>query len=199
MQNNKAKLQNDSELRNRSEEILADDPEEIRTTPPEHTDGLIHELQVHQIELELQNEELRKTHLELELSHRKYFDLFDLAPVGYFTLDEKALIQEANFTGSELLGANDAYVIGKKFTDFIASDSQDIFYLHSKEVSSNHEKKTCELKLKRKDGSEFNAELICMPWRDTEGNITQLLIAVTDKQREFSTLHIEPPCPSVKP
>ena len=67
---------------------------------------LVHELQVHQIELEMQNDELRRTQSELELSRTQYFDLYDLAPVGYFTLSEKGMIL-GNLTGANLLARAD--------------------------------------------------------------------------------------------
>ena len=144
------------------------------------SDQLIHELQVHQIELEMQNEELRRVQLELEESRSKYFSLFDLAPVGYFTLDENSLILEANLTSAELLALERCDLIKRKFSHFITQDSQDVFYLHCKQVLRTKKKQTCELRLKRKDSSEFYAELLSISCQDPEGNFSQFRIAVTD-------------------
>ena len=79
-----------------SENLKALSPEEIRKT--------IHELHVHQIELEMQNEELRRAQAELDAARSRYFDLYDLAPVGYCTISEKGLILEANLTAATMLG-----------------------------------------------------------------------------------------------
>ena len=95
-----------SDLRKRAESILnesADVLEEVDLSP-EKMRLLVHELQVHQIELEMQNEDLRQAQLALEESRDNYLDLYDYAPIGYFTLDENALILEANLSGGGLLG-----------------------------------------------------------------------------------------------
>ena len=93
-----------SELRRRAEELLRQRPEDIQAIPGGDIQRLIHELRVHQIELEMQNEEVRKTQGEINELLTKYFDLYELAPVGYFVLDKKGLILEANLTGANLLG-----------------------------------------------------------------------------------------------
>src|SRR3989339_1238105 len=80
---------------------------------------LIHELQVHQIELDIQSDELRKTLAELEASRERYFDLYDLAPVGYITIDDKGLICEANLTIASLWGRDKCELSGLPFTSFI--------------------------------------------------------------------------------
>ena len=99
---------NYAKLRWQAEEILREkgtwSPEKLGTLSPEETRQTLHELCVHQIELEMQNEELRRTQVELDDARARYFDLYDLAPVGYCTISEKGLIQEANLTAATLLG-----------------------------------------------------------------------------------------------
>ena len=94
-----------ADLRRRAEEkAKADEDKALDTLPPVEARQVLHELRVHQIELEMQNEELRRAQAELEASRARYFDLYDLAPVGYVTLSEKGLILEANLTAATLLG-----------------------------------------------------------------------------------------------
>ena len=79
---------------------------------------LVHELEVHQIELEMQNEELRKAQIEIEESRTKYFELYDFAPVGYFSLDSKGMIVEANLTSAAILGIERSLLLRKSFFRF---------------------------------------------------------------------------------
>ena len=94
-----------AELRQRAEaQVRARDVAQPAQLTPAQTGQLTYELQVHQVELEIQNEELRQTHAVLTASQARYFDLYDLAPVGYLTLSGNGLIQEANLTAATLLG-----------------------------------------------------------------------------------------------
>ena len=93
---------------------------------------MLHELRVHQIELEMQNEELRRAQAELDAARARYFDLYDLAPVGYCTLSEQGLILEANLTAATLLGVARGALVKQPFTRFILKEDQDIYYLHRK-------------------------------------------------------------------
>ena len=145
-----------SDLRGRAEEkFRAADakPEEPQSTA--ELKRLVHELQVHQIELEMQNEELRRTQTELEASRTRYFDLYDLAPVGYFTLSENGAILEANVTGAGLLGVGRSDLLKQPLTHFILPDDQDIFYNHRRRLSATHSPQVCELRMIRKDAAPF--------------------------------------------
>ncbi|MDO9109346.1 MAG: PAS domain S-box protein, partial [Desulfatirhabdiaceae bacterium] len=119
----------------------------------------LHELQVHQIELEMQNEELRSSQEELDAARARYFDLYDLAPVGYLTVSEKARILEANLTAAALLGLTRDTLDKQPISRFIHNEDQDIYYLHRKQLFETGELQTCELRLMKKDGTAFWASL----------------------------------------
>jgi hypothetical protein len=123
-----------SELRKRVEGKLNSLSIPIEKVSDEEVRKLAHELQVHQIELEMQNEELCKTQLLIEESRRKYLDLFDFAPLGYFTISEKGLILESNLTGSAMLGVERSLLINKPISKFIFSEDQDKYYLFTADV-----------------------------------------------------------------
>ena len=149
-----------SDLRRRAEEKsgAADaKAEELPSTA--ELKRLVHELQVHQIELEMQNEELRCTQEELEASRTRYFDLYDLAPVGYFTIDEKGVILEANVTGAGLLGVDRRDLPEQPLTRFILPDDQDIFYKHRRQLFATHSPQVCELRMVKRDAAPFWARL----------------------------------------
>jgi PAS domain S-box-containing protein len=146
-------------LRDEAEEKLAQffgAPCEMLEKNPEE---LLHELQVHKIELEMQNKELRKTQLALEESRQKYADLYDFAPVGYFTFTPEALIKEINLTGAALLGVARQKLIKARFRAFVALSDLDLWDQHFLSVLQQEEKQTCDLMLKRQDGSTFQADL----------------------------------------
>ena len=92
-----------SDLRHRAEEMLRKQLETLDMIPSADVQSIVHELQVHQIELEVQNDELRRAQQELAASREKYFDLYDLAPVGYVSLNEKGIILESNLTAASML------------------------------------------------------------------------------------------------
>lgn len=116
---------------------------------PEETRQTLHELRVHQIELEMQNKELRTAHMKIDSLRARYFDLFNLAPVGYFTLSEHGQILEANLTAATLLGVVRDTLVKQPMIRFIHKDDQDIYYLHSKKLFETGESQTCELRVER--------------------------------------------------
>lgn len=171
--------QADKELRRRAEESLDKASAGQMESSGMDTHKLFHELRVHQVELEMQNEELRQSQAELESSLNRYLELFDFAPIGYFTLDEKGLIQEVNLTGADMLGYDRAFLRGKDFTGFVAPNSQDEFYLHRKQAFEAHSKHICELKLISKNGAGFHVQLQTLAVGD-DGNNSRLRIAAID-------------------
>lgn len=112
---------------------------------------LFHELRVHQIELEMQNEELKRAQLELEESRAMYAGLYDFAPTGYFTLDEQGRIVEANRTFLSMLGVRRDEVIKKRFHHFILPEDQDVYFLYQKRTGEAGKTLLCELRVLRKD------------------------------------------------
>src|ERR1035437_763575 len=91
------------------------------------TQRLLHELQVHQIELELQNEELRNSRAQVEAAASRYTDIYDFAPVGYFTLKSNGVITQTNFAGARLLGLDRSRLVGKSFESFVSRADRPAF------------------------------------------------------------------------
>ena len=108
---------------------------------------LVHELQVHQIELEMQNEELQRANDKTETALRKYTMLYDFAPMGFFTLNSKGKIEEVNFTGAEMLGDRRFSLVGSNFRFFVSGESKADFNAFLDKVYASTSKESCEVNL----------------------------------------------------
>ena len=122
-------------------------------------DKLVHELRVHQVELEMQNEELRGAQEQIAESRNDYADLYDFAPVGYLTFNGEALITGANLTGAALLGVERQKLLKRRFRQFVEPADAGLWDRHFVSVLQQGEKQSCDLLLRRKDGSTFYARL----------------------------------------
>ncbi|MCP4379516.1 MAG: hypothetical protein GY794_25510 [bacterium] len=121
------------DLRTRAESLLQKQPEESSRLSPDETQRLIHELRTHQIELELQNEELRQTQTALEASRNRYVDLYDFAPLGYLAMNEHGLITEANLTCATMLGRDRSALLKLSLAHLIVKeDGMPIFCIAGK-------------------------------------------------------------------
>jgi len=169
-----------SSLRKRAEEFLNKHPEVIKEITSGDVKKLVEDLHIHQIELEIQNEELRRAQLELEASRDRYSDLYDFAPVGYVTISENGSVLQANLSCTAMLGVERSSLIGKPFSRFINKNDQDVFYLHRKALFETKAKQVCELRLVRKDRTQFHAQLQSNLVKDTEGDIAQTRTTITD-------------------
>jgi PAS domain S-box-containing protein len=147
------KLQGESKgdsLRKRAEKVLSQKPQDIQKVPVEDMRRLIHELDVHQIELDMQNEELRRQQTESDEAKARYRNLYDFAPIGYFTFDPDGRIAEVNLTGARLLGLPRSRLIGRLFSVFVERDFLALFRMHLQEVFASDVRQTCELKIRQK-------------------------------------------------
>ncbi len=150
-------------LRKKAEEVLASRPGPVMKKSRAEADALIHDLELHQIELEMQNDELRRTQNRLEESNRELADLYDYAPVGYLTLGAKSEITKINLTATELLGYKKRFLAGKPFTTLVHRDDQDTFYLYLKGLRAGTSM-ACEIRLYKKGRTSFDAQLVSVPF-----------------------------------
>jgi PAS domain S-box-containing protein len=176
-----------AELRRRAEERLREKQRSQRSkvgdqSAAEETQRLLHELQVHQIELEIQNEELQHTRAEVEATLGQYIDLYDFAPVGYFTLDRDGTIGQVNLTGARLLGVERSGLVNRRFGLLVSADSRTAFNAFLKKVFDSQAKETCELALRE----EANDPL----WGHIEAAATQdgqacraAVVDITERKR----------------
>ena len=172
-------------LRRQAEEMVAQTTEPQEALSVEGTRQTLHELRVHQIELETQNEELRLAQAELDTIRERYFDLYDLAPVGYFTINEGGRILEANFTAAKLLGYTRNDLANQLITRFILKEDQGVYYLHSNQLFGTGESQTCELQMVKKDGVPFWVRLEGAAVKDRDGAFVCRVVMsdITDSKR----------------
>jgi PAS domain S-box-containing protein len=167
-------------LQDRAKALLKENPSSFNEIAPSDLHELIEKLKIHQIELEMQNDELCSTQARLEASQHKYFELYDLAPVGYVAMNPKGIILEINLTAADLLGFPRSQLLSKYFGQFVFPDFQDIFYIHCNTVSKTREKKNCELKFVKKDGRQVYVQMNTLPIQSENGKVSELHATMTD-------------------
>ncbi|HET6244327.1 MAG: PAS domain-containing sensor histidine kinase [Bacteroidetes bacterium] len=160
MKTKKNKLTDSFQLLNPTERLINKKKAEMMGKANRgNLDMLIHELHVYQVELEIQNEELKRAKKEIEISRNKYADLYDFSPIGYFTFDQEGFIQEVNLAASKILRINRDFLIHKMFHIYIVPEFWDDFNDFLKETMQSDVKQTCEIQMLNKDGEVFHAQL----------------------------------------
>ncbi len=151
----------------------------------EEAQKLIHELQVHQIELEMQNEELQRTQHELTVERASYFSLYDLAPVGYITVNCEGFILKTNLAAARILDRVREDLLNQSFYQTIYPEDQDIFYLCRKKVLKTSKLQACELRMVKKNGAPFWVSLACSTERFETDAPSYLIVLsdITDRRR----------------
>lgn len=147
------KISQAAELRQKAERRLGKKKKDKSAKEPAESDilSLVHELQVHQIELEMQNEELLRANASVQEISSKYADLFNFAPVGYFSWDGKGRILEINLAGAAMLGLVSSAAINTRFAQYVAREDLLVFADFCNRVLSSDQKQTCEIALQRGD------------------------------------------------
>ncbi|MCB0166759.1 MAG: PAS domain S-box protein, partial [Anaerolineae bacterium] len=141
---------------------------------------IVEDLRIHQVELEIQNQDLREAQQQLEISREQYRVLYDSAPVGYFTLDAAGVILAANLTGAALLNVERPALLQQSFLSFTDYADRDTFYLHLRRCISTQTGQACEVRLLPKKGDPFIAHLESTPAVDTLKGIPYIRTIVID-------------------
>ena len=170
--------------------------ESRREPAKEDLGAILHELEVHQIELEIQNRELRETREELEASRDRYASLYDFAPIGYVTLDRNGCIQQINLTGATMLGKERSWLMRKPFVAYVATSDAGKFLEYLWRSVQGEEQATVELGLTVKDGSCIQVQLVSVPiedrgttvYRTAMSDITSRKLAADELRRAHDEL-----------
>jgi len=189
------------DLRKRAEQAMHDETLPLHDMSEEEVAGLLHELRVHQVEMEMQNETLRQAQVELEQSRTKYTDLFDFAPVGYLVFDGDGVVVEANLTATGMLQVERSQLIGKPLVALLQPASRDPWRLHCQSVFKSGQTQECDLELKREDDTQMVVRLRSQPVKNEKDEVVQCRTAMTnitalaraeyrlrDSERRFRTL-----------
>ncbi len=146
---------------------------------------ILHELRVHRIELEMQNEDLRRSQENLEAARARYYDFYNLAPVGFCSISEKGKILETNLVTAEMLRSDRSMLVMKMFSGYILKEDQDIYYLLCKQLLESGEPQACELRMIKTDGAEFWVHLAATAALDAAGEpVSRFVLSdITDRKK----------------
>jgi PAS domain S-box-containing protein len=175
-----------AELRRRAEarlrEKLSEPPKGGAWTTAPEMQRLVQELQIHQIELELQNEQLEQARTEIQKALERYTDLYEFAPVGYFTLDHDGTIRQVNLTGSGLLGVDRSRLVNRRFGLFVVENSRAAFRAFAEKVSASQSQETCETMLLREGKPPFYARIEAKSF-DHGQECRAVVVDITERKR----------------
>lgn len=174
------KSMKDADLRRQAEDQLRVTNRDVAAMPVQDVQRLVHELQVHQIELEMQNEELRRTQAELEAARDRYADLYNFSPAGHLTLYRHGTIMEANLRAGTLLGFNLNELVRQPLARFIAAEDAALYQRHCQEVLKAGTRQTCEVRLRAADGILRWVHLESLAVHEEPGPATHWRMALLD-------------------
>ena len=161
-------------------EFINKSPSAIRKMPPRSIQYLIEDLQIQKTDLEMDNKKLHSDQMKLREQAAKYSDLYENSPAGYFSMDEKGIILEANITGATMLGVERGILKGRPFSGFIAGQDRKIFSLHCKELLETKTRQSCALRLMKPNGFRFHVRLESIVLPDEKEKSSQFRAVVSD-------------------
>ncbi len=176
-------------LRRRAERVTDQRGGDVDLPPADELPRLVHELRVHQVELEMQNEALREARAELERSRDRYADLYDFAPVGYLTLDERGIIREVNLTACAMLGRERKRLVGHPLVGFVNPPGKNRFYEHLRRCreASPGEEATAEITFNPHGREPFIGLVRTSAGEDRQTGARQCRAAITDVTAQKQT------------
>lgn len=172
-------------LRQKAETFLRHHPENLDDLSKEDMKRLIHELGTYQIEMKMQTDELREARQELEDSRGRLADLYDFAPVGYFSLDRQGQIISVNLTGASLLGTDKSKMARCPFIVFVSEEDREAFHQYLRRALREEGKLGTELRLRKKDGALLPVLIEGLPIRDDTGDVVEIRISISDISRRI--------------
>ena len=168
-----------AELRQQAEDIVAS--RQVVDPLPGDADRILHELRVHQVELEMQNENLRRVALELEEANARVQELYDMVPIGYFTVNFKGMISDVNLTGATLLGTPKASLLNTPMSLFITKEDQYAYYDARQEMITDLLPRSYEWSMIRSNGKQFKARIQATAGQDRETGMPFLRLTLNEK------------------
>ncbi|TSD62906.1 PAS domain S-box protein [Inquilinus sp. KBS0705] len=167
-------------LRIKAEKMLTDIGQRKLMTSDQDIQALFQELQVHQIELEMQNDELKTANEGLELQQIKFSSIYNLAPLGYFILNNYGVIEEVNNAGAFLIEGGKAGLLGKRMMQFVSHEYSETFYRFFKDMQGSQAKQSCQLKMISRANTEFYAQVEGTAISPLTGGGAEYYIAIID-------------------
>jgi PAS domain S-box-containing protein len=191
----KETTQLNAELRRQAESKLSKLSKKTAQAPKTNADiqRLVQELQVHQIELEMQNDELLQARMQLESTLNMYIELYAFAPVGYFTLARDGTIRHCNLTGAKLMGVGLSGLIGRRFDIFISPESRPTFDIFLDKVFTSQNKEICDVVIEAKGPAPFWVHIIgaCETSDDKVGSCYAIVSEITERKRTKRAVNVK--------
>jgi len=175
-------------LRARAEDLLKEKSSSSDAADRTAVERLVHELQVHQIELELQNEELLQSRAEVEAAAKIHADLYDFAPIGYLTLDADGVIRKVNLTGARMLGMERSRLVGARFGLLVSPEGRHSFSVMLGKVLERQAKQVCDVALCSEKGASLWVHIEAAASDERGRECRVVLVDITERRRIEETL-----------